>query len=226
MNKRLLAATLLLVPGLAFADDTPVRPTPVSPVAQLVQDIGIAHHYYCTVFLVTPIFFVAAGHCVDPTKPLNLQVLPDLNGDAHGEPISVKLAAWSNVDLGLDDWSIFTYADMADVIEDWKPVTLDCADAPKVGDNITYQGYPHAQSDYLTTERGYIDTTPQAPDGGPPLYSAAIPVSGGASGAPVFNSDGKVIGILAAENSIQPAWAYIQPITPICNELKAYLPSP
>lgn len=233
--KTLATGLLCLVATAALAQEAeaPGATPPPIPVVQL----GDSTRAVCTAFYIgtagTPLFrtstgarlstgfLVSAGHCVFETGigQADFRVLPvgsDRKIHGPGGLLAASFVAGGNVDLGLDDWALFRL--ISEVPKDWKPAVLDCAYVPKVGDLLTAVGFPAANSG-LTTMQGFVNGTPRPVDGMFPVIPVTMAVSGGASGSPVFEADGRVVGIVVAVNLDQPAWSYVQPLGSVCQAL-------
>lgn len=202
-----------LVP--AYADD-------VSPVVQL----GNSQFSFCTAFFVSPTTLLTAGHCVydDPkahsfivTDLTDLQLLIE-DATPPTDLIHATLVAASNPYAGMADWAIL-HIDPQDTPAGMTPLALDCGYVPAMLDDLTSEGFPHAQGGEMTHEKGYIDVKPGPLADSNIKIGTTMPVAPGASGGPLLK-DGKVVGIVTDENAKQTAWSYSTPITTICSEVE------
>lgn len=75
------------------------------------------------------------------------------------------------------------------------PITKLAKEAPKTGEKVTYSGYPTGA--YRPGTLHYFDGYMAGEDiMGNHLYN--VPATGGSSGSPVYNKNGRIVGIISA----------------------------
>lgn len=226
----------LLIAALAFASpvsaipvddnapppptaDAPAQPKAVPPPNTPVVQLGDAKGSHCTAFFLgNPDLILTAGHCLFLTGiALDGFVILPQGRKAPDGLLSLTVAAGGNPNGGVEDWAIFRIDDP--IPAGWKGVTLDCHYIPQVGAEVYSIGFPAANG-RLTLTRGYINGSQSALDAkGEGLIPVTMPVSPGASGSPVFEPDGRVVGILTDENPTQDGWSYYTSLAQVCSVL-------
>lgn len=214
-----------LAPPAADAAPAPSRAPPNTPVVQL----GDKDRPFCTAFYIgsggvdgggSPDLLVSAGHCFFETAT----PVTGFSAQAQGSTprFDVVLVEAGSPEGGMDDFSLLRIQNA--IPSGWKPETLDCKYIAHVGDLLHTAGFPGAQAGAETFSEGYVNGLARpffGGDGGwsQPVIPVTMPVSGGQSGSPVYELDGRVIGILVGTNAAQPGWSYVQPLTPVCQAL-------
>lgn len=185
---------------------------PNSAVVRLVNEKG---NTFCTGFLVASRYIATAGHCLAGHEQDTITAVGD-----NGLEIDTQIAVVSDPSGGLADYGLLYMSGLEAV--KWKPIPLACNDEPlKEGDRIYVRGYPGTDTEVVYSE-GYIHGAPHVLQNSfwaKPLLHATLPIYKGHSGSPVWDKDGRVIGILVGLTSVQQSWAYLQPIKAVCAAL-------
>lgn len=193
----------------SFAGDAPTVMVPTSPVVKITFDGG-----WCSAFYIGAGELVTAGHCLFETGgvvPEKYTVVPDQGASFDAVPLFA-----ASTDAGaIGDYMVLTTTDAP---AGWKGATLDCHYTPKLGDALSTFGYPGNVGDGPILSRGYVSGLPRLLAGawGTPVLMADLPIYAGHSGSPVYEADGRVVGIAVGQDPVQTSWTAIQSVTDIC----------
>ena len=151
--------------------------------------------------------FVTAGHVTEGKK--KIWVKSSQNRVMNGEVL------WqaSNSDFSL------SFVPGAEEFFDYIPNTLACDYKWEKGARVTSEGNP-ADLEFMTVE-GYIAGGPKDEFGSfwKNAYIVSLPAMGGASGSPVWSTEGKVIGIVVGVYRNNQNFTIVEPIKKMCDLL-------